>query len=194
MDWRELLFYQRRLGLLCHWWRQWSLWSVGGWESVPGAQQPLLHFQQLLPLGNWRLQSDGAGGLDIQLKWCLSFSLTRLVPTDQLYQTAFITERKTNTTAHSFHGNIHVKKNLPHTAGFVSVIKGCGFQWTEMNWTKLARCPGVGWWTVSWLTHSCGFGSQTVNWVELNWILESSSLNGVGYKSQRLHFALNANQ
>lgn len=96
---------------LCLCFLQWSLWSVGRWEPVPGSQQPLLHLQQLLPRRNRRLPSDGAGGVDVQLK---RPSDRREFLTSSLLisfiKTAFITEQETNTAAHSFHGNIHVKK------------------------------------------------------------------------------------
>lgn len=47
---------------------QWPLWTVGGRELVPGPQQPLPHLQQLLPLGNRRLQNHRAGGVEVRLK------------------------------------------------------------------------------------------------------------------------------
>lgn len=63
---RGLVQLKKKRKALCP--TQWPLWTVGGREPVPGPQQPLPHFQQLLPLGDRRLPDPGAGGVAVRLK------------------------------------------------------------------------------------------------------------------------------
>lgn len=145
---------------------QWSLWSVGGWELVPGSQQPLLHLQQLLPLGNRRLPNYGAGGVEVRLRRgrnpkrpsSLIFSLSRLTlsrlprPTtaDQLCQD---NGAKINTATRSFHRDVRANK----------WSKNC---WIPLwDFGELKQAWVWLWWIVSWLAHSCGFWEQ--DWVLL---------------------------
>lgn len=69
---------------------QWPLWTVGGWELVPGPQQPLPHLQQLLPLGNRRLQNHGAGGVEVRLRTARPRAASDFYPPPTLWDSPFI--------------------------------------------------------------------------------------------------------
>lgn len=138
---------------------QWSLWSVGGWESVPGPQQPLLNIQQLLPLGNWRLPNHGDGGVDIQLRqlgdlWaapCCYFYHLNLKSTFQLCFTVTVCKNK-NTNCWIYPCNEVNWKGLadPPCGLMVDCFSVDSFLWV---WQP-------GWVLLQWSEQNCYFWTE----------------------------------
>lgn len=102
---------------------QWPLWTVGGWELVPGPQQPLPYLQQLLPLRNRRLQNHGAGGVEVRLRTARPQAASDFYPPSTLcWDSPFIhlpisfrhddgvKQKKTNTASCTFHCDVHCEQ------------------------------------------------------------------------------------
>lgn len=82
-------------------------------------------------------------------------------------KTAFITEQKQTQPLIHFVVTYMSKKNLPQTAESSVWLTAVDF--SELKWTDLEQLD-VPVWTVSWLTHSCGFGNQAeFSWTERSW-------------------------
>lgn len=103
----------------------------------------------------------------------------------------FITEQKTNTAAHSFHGNIHVKKiyhKLLDLSVWLSAVDFTELDWTEQS-NSMPRSEGLLVWTHGWLIP---VGLAAKLWAEWSW---------TGFFESRMEwvtnpkdFALNVNQ
>ena len=161
--------------------------------AVPATLLTTAAFQKPTTSASWSwrcgLSAEETGWLFSPTDVCCRWSA--------LIKTAFITEQR-HEAARSCIDNVLIVYQK-QTAGFIIVIICCGLWSTEKGW-KLTFPERA-------LMVDCFLIVDSFLWVWPTWTMlkreelncyetgffESSFLNGVGYKSQRTHFALNVN-